>query len=163
MSNPAKISKNSRYYQSYYTVKNPEKYLGDLRECVARSSWERSLMKNFDMNPAVVKWCAEPFAIPYISPKDGKTHRYYPDFIVVARHPRTGVDITTLIEVKPYAQTQPPKTGKGRAKSRIITETMTYHINQAKWDAAKAICQQKGWKFRIMTEHEIKPKYPSQG
>lgn len=163
MGNPAKISKKSRHYQGIYEVKNVEKYIGDPRECTYRSSWERKLAKHFDHNPAVVKWGIEPFPIPYISPKDGKTHRYFPDFIVVAKHPKTGEYITTLIEVKPYAQTVPPKGGKGKAKKRLIEETLTYSINDAKWASAKELCRRKGWRFKIMTEKEIQPKYPSQG
>ena len=27
--------------------------------------------------------------------------------------------------------------------------------NQAKWEAASAFCEQKGWKFKILTEKEI--------
>lgn len=163
MKNPAKISKKSRHYQGVYQIKNPQKYAGNPADCVYRSSWEKKVYKSFDLNPNVVKWAAEPFAIPYISPKDGKTHRYFPDIIVVAKHPRTGKYITTLIEVKPLAQTLPPKGGRGKAKKRLVQESLTYHINQAKWDAARAVCRQKGWKFRVMTEEDIKPKYPSQG
>ncbi len=163
MGNPAQVSRKSKHYQGLYEVKNPDKYIGDPRECIYRSSWERKIAKHFDMNPDIVRWAMEPFAIPYISPKDGKTHRYFPDFIVIAKHPKTGDYITTIIEVKPYAETLPPKGGKGKPKQRLLKETLTYHVNQAKWAAAKELCQRKGWQFKVMTEKQIKPKYPSQG
>ena len=59
-----------------------------------------------------------------------------------------------LLEVKPAAQTQPPKSPKRRTK-RYISEVMTYGVNEAKWKAAREYCKDKGWEFRIITEAEL--------
>jgi hypothetical protein len=59
-----------------------------------------------------------------------------------------------LIEVKPRAQTQEPKSPKRRTK-RYITEVVTYGVNQAKWKAAEEYCLKKGWEFKIITESEL--------
>lgn len=163
MKNPATANKRGHYYQGVYSVQNPDKYIGNPEDCTYRSSWEKKLCKKFDLDPNVIKWGIEPFYIPYQSPKDGKVHRYFPDFIVVAIHPKTGNKVVTLIEVKPFAQTIPPKGGKGKAKKRLLTEVVTYEVNCAKWEAARKMCKHKGWNFKVMTEKEILPRYPSQG
>lgn len=142
------------YYNGVYPVKNKDKYLGDPKKCVYRSSWERKIFKMLDDNPNVVGWGAEPFAVPYLSPKDNRVHRYFPDILVVADN--NGEEVVTLIEIKPFKETMPPKL-QGKKKKTQLYETMTYSVNQAKWKAAKALCKQKGWTFKLMTEKEIKP------
>lgn len=143
-----------RYYNGIYPVKNIDKYLGDPKKCQYRSGWERKVFKQLDYNPKVIGWGAEPFAIPYLSPKDNKVHRYFPDIIVVVDN--NGEQVTTLIEIKPLRETQMPK-GQGKKKSRYLMEVMTYSVNKAKWKAAEALCKQRGWTFKIMTEKEIQP------
>lgn len=143
-----------QYYQGVYPVKNIDKYIGDPKKCVYRSRWERIVFKKFDENPKVLAWGAEPFPIPYLSPKDNRVHRYFPDIIVVADN--NGEQVTTLIEIKPLKETMPPKK-QGKKKSRYIYESITYSVNQAKWKAAEALCKKKGWRFKVMTEKEINP------
>jgi len=142
------------YYQGIYPVKNIDKYLGDPKKCEYRSGWERKVFKMLDENPKVLGWGAEPLAVPYLSPKDNKVHRYFPDIIVVADN--NGVQVTTLIEIKPLKETMLPKK-QGKKKDRYIYEVMTYHVNKSKWKSAKALCDSKGWTFKIMTEKEINP------
>ena len=67
-------------YKGKYKVKNPSKYVGAVDNVVYRSSWERRFMVYADTNPNVVKWNSEGLVIPYVSPVDGKVHRYFPDF-----------------------------------------------------------------------------------
>ena len=107
----------------------------------------------FDENPNVTKWASEELAIPYMSPVDRKKHKYYPDFIVEMKN-KEGVVETLMIEVKPKKQTEPPKKPKRQTK-RFLNEAKTYLTNQAKWDAANAFCERKGWRFKILTEKEI--------
>jgi hypothetical protein len=38
---------------------------------------------------------------------------------------------------------------------RFISEAKTFSVNMAKWDAAKQVCDKKGWEFRLLTEKEI--------
>lgn len=154
MSNPAKLNNRSRYYQGIYKVVNKDKYIGDPKKCEYRSRWEKIVFMKFDNNPKVKAWGAEPFAIPYLSPKDNRIHRYYPDVIVIADN--NGEEVITLIEIKPFKETIPPKK-QGKKKSRQLYEAMTYSVNQAKWEAASKLCEKKGWNFKVMTEKEINP------
>ena len=110
-------------------------------------------MKIFNDNPNVTKWASEEMAIPYLSPVDRKRHKYYPDFIIETKNKQGKLE-TVMIEVKPAKQTQPPKKPQRRTK-RFLNEAKTYLTNQAKWEAASAFCEQKGWKFKILTEKEI--------
>ena len=54
-----------------------------------------------------------------------------------------------LIEVKPENQTIKEKVGRSRHNQAH------WIVNQAKWEAARAYCKQKGIFFRIVTENDI--------
>jgi hypothetical protein len=60
-----------------------------------------------------------------------------------------------MVEVKPLRQTKQPKKQKRQTKA-YITEVVTYAINQAKWEAAKEYCKDRGWEFMLITEKELK-------
>lgn len=152
--NPAQIKKGGHYRQGNYTPANPGKYLGDPKKIPFRSGWERRVCYKLDHTPYIIGWCIEPAPIQYLSPKDGLPHRYFPDFISVALN-SDGAKTVTLIEVKPYNQQFPPKNKKGKKRSRFLKEALEYEINQAKWEAAKKICRDKGWNFVVLTEKEI--------
>ncbi len=107
-----------------------------------------------DKNENVLEWGSEEIVIPYISPVDNRPHRYFPDFYVRART-KTGKTEKYIIEVKPAAQTLPPKKSK-RITKRYISEVKTYAVNDAKWKAAKEYCLDRRMKFMILTEHELK-------
>lgn len=146
-------------YKGRYQPARPEKYRGDPRNIVYRSLWERRVMVEFDTNDNVLEWASEEIQIPYVSPIDGKRHRYFPDFVVKMRD-RDGKVIVKMIEVKPLAQTKPPpphQTGK-RPSRKYLTEVTTYGINSAKWKAAREFCKDRGWEFVIITERELKLK-----
>ena len=147
-----------KLYQGKYSPKFPEKYSGDPSNIVFRSGWELKVFKWCDLHSSVVKWGSEEKPIPYRSPVDGKIHRYFPDLQIVLRYP-TGEEVTFLVEIKPKAQTKPPKkkTARGMPTKRYLSEVQTYVTNQAKWEAAKATCDKYGWKWIIMTEDNIKP------
>ena len=140
-------------YSGKYYPKNPKKYKGDINNIVWRSTWELKLLKFLDESDSVLEYGSEEIVIPYYSPVDGKPHRYFVDFYVEARAIDGSVK-KMLLEVKPAAQTQPPKSPKRRTK-RYISEVMTYGVNEAKWKAAKEFCDEKGWEFRIITEAEL--------
>jgi hypothetical protein len=110
-------------------------------------------MQSLDENINIVRWASEEIVIPYISPIDNRPHRYFVDFYVEAKLADGSIK-KMLLEVKPAAQTQPPKSPKRKTK-RYISEVMTYGINEAKWKAAKEFCLDKGWEFRIITEAEL--------
>jgi len=138
-----------KFYQGRFKPKNPGKYKGDPTKIIYRSSWELSLMSYFDKNPDVIWWASEEVVIPYISPIDGKRHRYFPDFMM---HTKKGK--TVMIEVKPSAQTREPQK-KSRVTKKYLNEVKTWGINQAKWRNAKAVCDKKGWEFQIITEEHL--------
>lgn len=148
-------------YKGLYKPINPTKYKGDPNNIVFRSLWEKQVMVYLDKNPNVVYWGSEEIPIPYLSPKDGKMHRYFPDFVVVAKS-SDGKVKTLLLEVKPYKETQPPKKGK-RTTQKYLEESMTYGINMAKFDAARDFCSQHNWEFKIITEYELGKKKPRHG
>ena len=110
-----------------------------------------------DENDDIMEWGSEELVIPYLSPLDRKRHRYFPDFWV--RVKTSGGEIKeSLIEVKPKAQTQPPKGGPpkdARKRRRYISEVKTWGVNEAKWKAATAYCGRRNWTFKILTEKDL--------
>ena len=90
------------------------------RKCHYRSSWELQLMKELDADDDVLDWESEFTSILYEF--SGATHRYVPDFHVV----RKGCH--QVIEVKPQDLRSIPK-------------------NEAKREAAKAYCSERGWQY----------------
>ena len=107
-------------YQGKYRPSYPRKYKGDPNNIIYRSSWEYKFMKWCDYTTSVQEWGSEEIIIPYISPVDGKRHRYFPDFYVRIQNRKY------LVEVKPFKQTLEPKTKKKH--KRYINEVVTYHV-----------------------------------
>ena len=136
-------------YQGKYQVSNPRKYKGDPKNVIYRSSWEYKFMKWCDVTATVTEWGSEEIVIPYISPVDGKRHRYFPDFYVKVGKKKY------IVEVKPFRQTLEPKTQK-RVTKRYINEVVTYSVNQAKWKAAREFCKDNSLEFMLITEKELK-------
>lgn len=146
-----------KYNQGVFKPKNPHKYKGDPTNIVYRSSWELKLMLYLDEHKDVVSWSSEELIIPYRSPIDGKIHRYFPDFVVTKIN-KEGKRETALIEVKPSAQTIPPKQ-QSKMTKKYLTEVKTWGVNEAKWKAAREFCRDRGWSFHIFTEKELNIKW----
>jgi hypothetical protein len=146
------MSFGNKTYKGRFTPSNPGKYIGDIGNIIFRSSWELKVLNELDRNPAVIEYASEEISIPYVSPVDRRVHRYFPDFFVKLRTTE-GIK-NMLLEVKPAIQTCPPKQPKKMTR-RFITEAATYSVNDAKWKAARAFCDQQGWDFRVVTEKEI--------
>jgi hypothetical protein len=141
-----------RSYSGRFRPSYPGKYKGDPTNIIYRSLWERKLMVWCDKNENVLEWGSEEIIIPYVSPIDNRIHRYFPDFYIKGR---TSSGTTKyIVEVKPKAQTLPPK--KGRKTKRLLNEIATYGVNQAKWKAAREYCADRKMKFMILTEKELK-------
>ena len=140
-------------YKGIYKPTHPKKYAGDPNRIVYRSNWERKFMVYCDRNDDIVYWASEELVIPYYNPITKKVHRYFPDFWIQIRNSQ-GIKEGILIEVKPKAQTNPPKK-KSRVTKRYLREVYTYGINEAKWKAATEYCKDRGWKFQILTEEHI--------
>jgi len=137
------------FHKRKYTPIFPEKYAGDPTNIIMRSSWETMFASWCDKNPSVVKWSSEETIIPYRCPTDNHIHRYFVDFKITV-HTRK----TYLVEVKPYKQTQLPEY-PGKRTQRYLMESLTFMKNQAKWEAATNYAKDRGWEFKIITEHEL--------
>jgi len=140
-------------YSGRYRPKNPQKYRGDVHNIVWRSTWERKFFRRCDLTPSILKWSSEEVVIPYISPIDNRRHRYFID-VWIRYISNDGSIQERLIEIKPYAQTLPPKAPKRKTK-RYIQECVTYEVNQAKWRAASAVAKANDMDFLVLTEHEL--------
>lgn len=139
--------------KGFFKPQFPEKYKGNPAQVVYRSSWELKLMNYLDRHSDIISWQSEEFFIPYRSPVDRKVHRYFPDFLVKKRE-KDGSIKTVMIEVKPEKQTKPPK-HPGKVTKKYITEVYTWGVNEAKWNAAKEYCLDRGWLFQVFTEKHL--------
>lgn len=145
-------------YSGKFVPKNTAKYLGDPTNIIYRSLWERRVMTHLDDNSGVIGWSNEEIVIPYLSPVDGKFHRYFPDFFVRVKT-KQGMVESMILEVKPAAQSQPPKK-KTRVTKAYINEVVTWGVNEAKWKAAVEYCKDRKWQFKVLTEYDIFGKKP---
>ena len=139
--------------KSLFKPSHPEKYIGDPNNIVCRSSWERRFCLWCDNNENILKWASEEFSIPYVSPKDNRVHRYYPDYLIEVKE-TSGKIKKYIVEVKPKKQTLPPKK-PSRVTKGYIYESVTYAVNQAKWKAATEFALDNGVEFKIITEDEL--------
>lgn len=137
----------ARFAQGKFKTKNPEKYVGN-KMPTYRSSWEFAFMRFCDEHPSVAQWASEAIRIPYRNPLTGKYTIYVPDFFIVYSD-KTGKQRVELIEVKPANQTIKEKLGRSRANQ------VHWVVNQAKWEAARIWCKQKGIFFRIINEGDM--------
>jgi hypothetical protein len=142
-------------YKGIYKVQNPSKYVGDHNNVIYRSLWERKFMVFCDNNSSVLKWSSEEVAVPYLSPIDGKYHRYFVDFLVEFKT-NNGSEIF-LIEIKPKRHCSPPKKGKKMTKN-YLQEMQTWKINSSKWSHARQFADKNNWKFKILTEDDLNIK-----
>lgn len=101
----------------------------------------------------ITQWSSEEFCIPYKSPIDGRTHRYFPDFWIRKTN-NEGRTETLVVEIKPKSQTQPPST-KNKATKSYINEVITWGTNSSKWKAAEQFCSERSWKFVVLTEKDL--------
>lgn len=140
-------------YSGTFKPKNPSKYKGDPTNIIYRSLWECKFMSYLDSHPQILEWASEEFSIPYLSPIDNRVHRYFPDFWLKKKSADGLVEVV-VVEIKPKKQTQPPKT-RTKATRTYINEVKTWGINSAKWKFATKFCEDRKWKFQILTEDDL--------
>ena len=140
-------------YKGKYQPSFPKKYKGDPTNIVYRSLWERTFMKYCDTNENILEWFSEEIAVPYRSPIDNKIHRYFPDFYIKVKESNGSIK-KYIIEIKPKKQTVEPIPQKRKTKGYIY-EVYEYAKNQAKWKAAEEWCADRGYEFKVLTEHEL--------
>ena len=146
-------NKNEKQYIPF----NPEKYVGTY-PIVCRSSWEQRMCNWLDYNDKVLSWSSEGHKIPYFDPtyfdpmsgKSGKNRRYYPDFYAMFENRKK-----FIIEVKPEKDMRLPKKKGKKSQKTMMMREHTYHINQAKFKAARQYCKKLGMEFVIITEKDL--------
>lgn len=144
--------KYKEFRQGVYKPVNSMKFKG-AKHPRYLSSWELKFFKWCDRNPYVVQWSSESVHIPYMSPVDGKMHRYLVDNTV---HIREGDKLVKyLIEIKPSKQTRPPSQHGNKKRSTMIYEAAQWGVNQAKWDSARRWANKNGYIFQIVTEKDF--------
>jgi len=144
-------------YKGRYRIENIKKYKGDISDVIYRSSWELKFMRWCDSNPSVLEWGSETVIIPYRSPVDNNVHRYFVDFYIKIQDKDKKI-LKYLIEIKPEKFTKPPPIPQKQTK-RFIQEVFNYGINQSKWKAASTFCDDRGWKFLVLTERDLGINY----
>ena len=93
-----------------------------------------------------------------MSPKDGRLHRYFPDFYMKVRQ-KDGTTKKFIIEVKPKAQCKEPVKNPKRRTRKWLNEVFTYAVNQAKWKSAEEFCKDHNMEFKVLTEDHLFPQY----
>ena len=140
-------------YSGKFSPKNPQKYRGDFTNIIYRSTWECRVMTWLDNNDSIIEWGSEELVIPYRSPVDNRVHRYFPDFYGKVKQKDDTIRVM-ILEVKPARQTKPPEKKK-KVTKQYIQEVVTWGVNEAKWKAATEFCLDRGWTFKILTEHDL--------
>jgi len=140
-------------YKGKYKPQNPQKYIGDPTKIIYRSLWERKFMVFCDTQDNIIEWGSEEVVVPYISPVDGKRHRYFVDFLIKVKR-KNGLKETLLIEIKPKKQCRAPLKKKKITKS-YICDVKNWSVNSAKWKAAEEYADNQGWKFKVLTEDTL--------
>lgn len=142
-------------YQGWYKLQFPNKFRLPIDNHMKsyrnghvqyKSGLELKAFKYADLNPRISEWALEPFHIPYLSPLDGKMHRYFPDIWLKFE---TGTIF--IVEIKSSSETRKPSP-KDKAYGRKM---QTWLINQAKWQAAQTFCKQRNAQFVILTEKTL--------
>lgn len=133
-------------YKGKYNPKNPKKYVGKTAPTY-RSAWELKAMVFFDTDDRILQWASEPFAIEYVCQVRKTKHRYFPDFLIKFKN-ASGQEEIWMVEIKPEKQSAPPK----RQGKRWLQEMNVWKINESKWMAAKAYCEERGIRFVVMGE-----------
>lgn len=142
------VASGYKTYRGRYTPSL--KYGGNRENVFYRSSWELATFIWLDKNPDVVHWVSEEIVIPYVCMIDKKIHRYFVDLFIKFKN-----GSIYLVEIKPNAQTHPPRTPKRRT-TKYLAEVLTYHRNKSKWDAAAQYAQKHGFVWQIWDEHCLK-------
>lgn len=137
-------------YKGIFLPINIQKYNGNTKNITYRSLYELGLMKWLDENPDIISWSSEEIVIPYVCKTDNKIHRYFIDFYVKFKSGKV-----LLIEIKPIKQTKKPESKKGKSKTTLMEENITYIKNLSKWMAAKKYAEERGWEFNIWTEKTL--------
>ena len=101
-----------------------------------------------------MEWSSESIVIPYISPVDGRVHRYFVDLAFKFKS-SNGIVVKYLVEIKPYKFTKRPEKTLRKRQRTYLAESYQYAVNMSKWEAAKQWAEKHGYKFIIITEKDM--------
>jgi hypothetical protein len=156
MTDIKKIKPNGEYKSGLYEPQNPDKYIGDIHNIIFRSSWEYRFCVYCDTNESILKWSSEPIAIQYYNPLDKKEHDYNVDFYIKVQQ-ESGEVSEWIIEIKPERQHLNKPVLEGAVtvqKLKSYNRNMQIWItNQAKFKAAKAWAEKRGFRFGVVDEN----------
>lgn len=145
----------------WFTPIFPEKYKGDPTKIRYRSSWEWRVFQQCDTSHSIIAWASEEIQIPYLDPTTydpatgaPKLRMYIPDIWLQVKLANDSIK-TMMFEIKPYKETIAPVNKRGKRKDRVLSESMTYIKNLAKWEAAQKLCNKYDWEFKVISEHQI--------
>jgi hypothetical protein len=154
-----KANGKKRYNKGKYKIINESKYMGDISNCIWRSTWELYFMRWCDLNTLIKRWSSESMIIPY-QDETGKYHRYYPDFYIerIDKNDLERLD-RIVIEIKPKKETKEPIQPKKITAKSLETyeyQLKTYQKNLYKWTRTKNWCDKNKMKFIIVHEEHLK-------
>ena len=141
--------KGKRWIQGVFKPVHPEKYAGDPTSIIYRSSWELRVFSRLDLDDEVIAWGSEECVVRYYDPVTKRSRRYFPDLVVKYRDGRV-----EMWEIKPSDQQVRPEKGK-KSQKTFVKQATTWMTNQAKWEAAKTLCESWGWEFRVLNEMDL--------
>ena len=144
---------HSPTHKGFFNPLNDNKYRGS-RPIVYRSGLELNFFRWCDRNDRVLQWGSESVVIPYLSPKDGKMHKYFVDNVLILRTENGNKKF--LVEIKPEKQTTPPSQSSRKSRKNLLYEQITWAVNSCKWEAASNWCKKNGFEFVILTEKDLR-------
>jgi len=147
--------RKNHYIQGKFKPLNPEKYVGNVKNIIYRSSYELAFLRILDKSPSILKYSSEELSIKYYNPIKLRWARYFPDMLIELKGP-DGKISRKLIEIKPNNQIDKPRQTKGKKMQTYLNEVMEFSVNQAKWKAAKEWCKEKGIEFVVITKNSEK-------
>jgi hypothetical protein len=106
------------------------------------SSLERDFMRITEFDSNVAEFVEQPVLIEYEN--EGKLRKYIPDFLITYKHTTTpGIWLKPLLVEIKYRED--------------LKKNWVHY--KPKFLAAMRFCDQKGWKFKILTEVEIRTEF----
>lgn len=166
----------ANYLKGKFFPRHPEKCLNynkklneQTKDIYFRSSFEKIFANWLDLQENIIEWGSEITEIPYVSTIDGKAHRYITDFTFTCKD-RDNEVVKWLIEVKPSSQVPKLdeagniifpalKKGKNLTQKRIDNWREYCNVlrkNHDKWTQAERWCRQNGYRFKVITEEELR-------
>ena len=134
------VRKIPKTYRSL-SGESPSRKLG--RSAAFESSLERDLLELVEFDPNVVHYEEQPVKIDYLS-AELKPRSYTPDILIVYKNET----------VSPYGKTH--VLGEVKYRAELFKN---WKKLKPKFKAARRLCRERGWKFSIFTEIEIRTPY----